>query len=193
MVPLRPLMLPPSAPGPADDDGTADATGSPALTSTALEALYQERILAHFRHPHGKGTLDTPDVVGTAHNLLCGEQVTVTVALDRTAAGTRVRDVRFSSDGCSISQASASMMTDLVRGLTPQEIGVLSTRLRAVVSGDVTAARDETLGPLVAMSALARVPARIACATLAWDALERAVGRQRPLANGEQDQVSGSR
>jgi nitrogen fixation NifU-like protein len=145
------------------------------VASGAIEALYQERILEHFRRPHGKGTLAAPDVIGTARNPLCGEDVTVTAILDHTTDGRLVREVRFMSDGCSITHASASMMTDLVRGRPPAAIEDLASRVRALVSGDPAAADDETLGPLVALSAIARVPARIACAMLPWDALVSAL------------------
>jgi nitrogen fixation protein NifU and related proteins len=146
--------------------------------SAALDTVYQERILEHFRHPQGKGVIASPDATATVRNPLCGEEVTVTIALDRTTDGDRVRDLRFQSDGCSITQASASMMTELARGRTPQEIDVLATRVRALVSGDPAAAHDDALGPAVALRAVARVPARIPCAMLAWDALARALARK---------------
>ena len=143
--------------------------------SAALDALYQEQILAHYRHPHGKGTLPAADATVTVRNPLCGEEATVTVVLDRTGSDVRVRDIRFSGDGCSISQASASMMTDLVRGRTASEIAALTDRFAALLRGDVTATPDETLGSLQAFATMSRVPARIPCALLAWKALAAAV------------------
>jgi nitrogen fixation protein NifU and related proteins len=143
--------------------------------SAALEALYQEQILAHYRHPHGKGTLPAADATVTVHNPLCGEEATVTVALDRTGPDARVRDIRFSGDGCSISQASASMMTDLVRGRTATEIATLTGQFAALLRGEPAALNDETLGPLQAFATLTRVPARIPCALLAWKALGTAL------------------
>ncbi len=150
-------------------------TATHSAGSAALEALYQEQILAHYRHPHGKGTLPTADATATVHNPLCGEEATVTVALDRTGPDVRVRDVGFSSDGCSISQASASMMTDLVRGRTAAEIATLTGRFAALLRGDAAATLDESLGPLQAFATMSRVPARIPCALLAWKALAAAV------------------
>ena len=140
-----------------------------------LEELYQEQILAHYRHPHGKGTLPAADATVTVRNPLCGEEATVTVALDRTGPDVRVQDIRFSGDGCSISQASASMMTDLVRGRTAPEIAALTTQFAALLRGDAAASRDEALGPLHAFETLSRVPARIPCALLAWKALGTAL------------------
>jgi nitrogen fixation NifU-like protein len=150
-------------------------TGSPLAGSAALDALYQEQILAHYRHPHGKGTLPAPDAMVTVRNPLCGEEATVTVALDRTGPDVRVQDIRFSGDGCSLSQASASMMTDLVRGRTAAEIAALTGRFAALLRGDTAATHDEGLGPLHAFATMSRVPARIPCALLAWKALAAAV------------------
>jgi nitrogen fixation NifU-like protein len=138
-----------------------------------VEALYQERILEHFRHPRGKGRLADFEATATARNPLCGEDVTVMATFDRTADGARVREVGFLSDGCSIAQASASMMTDAIRGRTPAEIAALAAAVRAAATGDPAAARDPSLGPLVALTSIARVPARLTCAMLAWDAMLR--------------------
>ncbi len=153
-----------------------DVTGhvAPGTERAAVEALYQDRILEHFRHPHGRGVLDQPDAEATVHNPLCGESVTVMVSLDRAGTDPRVREVRFHSDGCSITQASASMMTELTRGRTAAEIEGLAARLRAVVSGDPSA-DAEALGPAAAFSVIRRVPVRAACALLAWRALGEAL------------------
>jgi nitrogen fixation NifU-like protein len=157
---------------PSGPDDTRRAT--PATERLAVEALYQDRILEHFRHPHGRGVLDQPDAEATVHNPLCGESVTVMVSLDRAGTDPRVHEVRFHSDGCSITQASASMMTELVRGCSAAEIEGLAARLRAVVSGDPNA-DAAALGPAAAFSVIRRVPARAACALLAWRALGEAL------------------
>jgi nitrogen fixation NifU-like protein len=151
-------------------------TGSSVAGSAALDALYQEQILEHYRHPHGKGSLAAPDGTATMRNPLCGEEATVTVALDRTGPEVRVSDIRFTGDGCSISQASASMMTGMVRGLTAPEIASLTARFTQLLHGDAAATRDTLLGPLQAFATMSRVPARIPCALLAWKALASAIG-----------------
>lgn len=154
--------------------------------NASLDFAYQEQILEHFRHPHGKGVIESPDAAATVRNPLCGEEVTVTVAIDRSGDEIRLRDLRFQSDGCSITQASASMMTELARGRTADEIDDLSAHVRALVSGDPTAAHAATLGPAVALRMVARVPARIPCAMLAWDALARAMrSRREKVESGE--------
>ena len=167
--------MPPRPPSEPDEGSEAEEGAS----RPAFETLYQERILQHFRRPHGKGTLDHADAEGTVHNPLCGESVTVTLSFDRSAADIRLRDLRFQSDGCSIAQASASMMTDLVRGRTIAEIEDIAGRVSSVVAGDPDAAEDPTLGPAVALSVIRRVPARAACALLAWRALARGLDAGR--------------
>lgn len=169
-------MRPPPPSSRPEDGATPPSAAAPSAPA-ALEALYQEHILDRFRHPQGKGTIPCPDATGTASNPLCGEDVTVTVTLDRTGPEVRVGDLRFQSDGCSITQASASMMTELARHRTPEEIDALAAGIRALASGDPAAARDETLGPALALGAVARVPARLACAMLGWEALGKALGR----------------
>jgi nitrogen fixation NifU-like protein len=131
-----------------------------------------ELILTHYRRPHNRGTLDAPDGVATRLNPLCGEQLTVGVRL----VDGRVGDVRFDGESCSIGRASASMMTDLVRGLDVDAIAALTARVRALVDGDPVAAADPALGDLRALAAIARTPARAPCALLAWDALRDALG-----------------
>ncbi len=132
-----------------------------------LEALYQELILDHYRRPRHKGVLDAPDIAATAMNPLCGESITVAATLD----GDQLHDVRFTGQTCAIAQASASMMTDLVRGRTRAETEVLVARLAEMLRGDSTAARDPALGDLRALSGVARIPVRIPCALLPWRAL----------------------
>jgi nitrogen fixation NifU-like protein len=130
-----------------------------------------EVILAHHRRPHHRGTLDAPDGVATRHNPLCGETLTVAVTLD---AG-RLHEVVFDGESCSIGRASASMMTDLVVGRTPDEIPPLIARVQALVAGDPDAAADVTLGDLLALAEIRRTPARAACALLPWNALADAL------------------
>lgn len=145
-----------------------DAARSPAQ----LAALYQELILDHYRRPRNKGEIERPSTVGVARNPLCGDEVEVTVALD----GDRVTEARFKGRGCSISQASASMMTGLVRGRTLAEVAALRRRVAALLAGDATAAADPSLGDARALAGVARYPARHRCAEMGWEALAEALG-----------------
>jgi nitrogen fixation protein NifU and related proteins len=144
-------------------------------TSAEIGALYQEMILDHYRRPRNKGTLEKPDASVEMKNPLCGDEITLQVAFE----GDSVCDLRFSGRGCSISQASASMMTQLVKGKSPEEIDGIRKEFRDLMLGNA-AADESQLGSLRALSGVARFPARVKCALLAWNALESALaGRAR--------------
>ncbi len=136
--------------------------------SAEISALYQEMILDHYRRPRNKGTLERPDAVAQMRNPLCGDEIDLQV----TFAGDTVGDLRFSGRGCSISQASASMMTQIVKGKSAAEVDSIRNRFRDLVMGDSSAAGDSELGSLRALSGVSRFPARVKCALLAWNALE---------------------
>ncbi len=139
--------------------------------SAEVAALYQELILDHYRRPRNKGVLENADETVEMRNPLCGDEVDLHVSFD----GDSIRDVKFSGRGCSISQASASMMTQLIKGKGSAEIEALRTRFRDLVMGDAAAASDKSLGSLRALSGVSKFPARVKCALLAWNALETAI------------------
>jgi nitrogen fixation NifU-like protein len=143
-------------------------------TSAELGALYQEMILDHYRRPRNKGTLENADASVEMKNPLCGDEIGVQIAFD----GDTVSDVKFSGRGCSISQASASMMTQLVKGKCASEIDAIWKQFRALMLGDSSAAEDPQLGSLRSLSGVARFPARVKCALLAWNALETALAQR---------------
>jgi len=135
-----------------------------------LNALYQEVILKHYRHAPRRGDLDAPDAVVIMRNPTCGDDIVLQV---RAKDGV-IEDVRFKGQGCAISQASASMMSERLAGKTFEEAHALLERFRAMVHGDAEAAKDKQLGELRALSGVAKLPSRVKCAMLAWDALEEA-------------------
>lgn len=139
-------------------------------TPAELGALYQEMILDHYRRPRNKGTLENPDASVEMKNPLCGDEISLQVAFD----GDEISDVKFSGRGCSISQASASMMTQLLKGKTRAEVESIRKQFRGLMLGE-TSADDPQLGSLRALSGVARFPARVKCALLAWNALETAL------------------
>jgi nitrogen fixation NifU-like protein len=143
-------------------------------TSAKLEALYQELILDHYRRPRNKGRVETPDAEGGARNPLCGDELTVTLSIDDG----RVAEARFTGAGCSISQASASMMTELVRDRTVAEVLELRRSFGRLLSGDAAAAADPALGDARALAGVARFPTRHRCATMGWEALAEALRRR---------------
>jgi nitrogen fixation NifU-like protein len=140
-------------------------------TDARLSALYQEVILDHYRRPRNKGALEAPTSHATLRNPLCGDEVDVQVKMSEG----RVEDVRFGGQGCSISQASASMMTELVKGRTPEEVHALGERFAAMIRGEPGAASDAALGQARALSGVSRFPTRVRCAMIAWEAMARAV------------------
>ena len=142
----------------------------PSDRSAQIRALYQEMILDHYRRPRNKGEIENPDETIVMKNPLCGDEITIQVRYD----GDKVEEVGFVGRGCSISQASASMMTQLVKGKSASEIEDLGSRFRGMVMGDEAGASDTSLGSLRALSGVAKFPARVRCALLAWNALEEA-------------------
>jgi nitrogen fixation NifU-like protein len=133
-----------------------------------LQAVYQDIILDHYRRPRHRGRLPGAQASAAVRNPLCGDEIEIALALD----GDRVRDARFEGRGCSIAQASASMLTELIIGKTRDEIHELRERVRAMVTGGPV---EATLGDIMALSGVARFPARIPCALMAWDAMAQAL------------------
>jgi nitrogen fixation NifU-like protein len=135
-----------------------------------LSALYQEVILDHYRRPRNKGTLSRADAAVMMKNPLCGDEVEVQLVFD----GERVADVKFTGQGCSISQASTSIMTELVKGKSAEEVVALRNAFRAMVMGE--GAPDETvLGRAMVLSGVSKYPARVKCALLGWNAVEEGI------------------
>ena len=145
--------------------------------SAEISALYQELILDHYRRPRNKGELEGATTSIVMKNPLCGDEVALHVKFE----GDRVDDVRFSGRGCSISQASASMMTQLVKGKNADQIEQLRDTFRDMVMGTTSPDADEvvsTMGSLRALSGVCKFPARVKCALLAWNALESAMAER---------------
>ncbi|HSU17763.1 Fe-S cluster assembly sulfur transfer protein SufU [Longimicrobium sp.] len=138
--------------------------------SLPLDGIYQELILRHYRSPAHRGEMDAPDAVVMMRNPTCGDDI----VLQLRVSGGVIEDVRFKGQGCAISQASASMMSGLIAGKTFAEAEPLLARFRDMIHGDAEAARDKQLGDLRALSGVARLPRRVKCAMLPWDALEEA-------------------
>ena len=149
-----------------------------------LEDLYREIILDHYRSPRNRGELPTPPAVAAqGHNPLCGDEVTVFLQVDDGL----VSDVRVAGQGCSISQSSASMMTQAIKGHTVGEVRALVRRFKGMMSiedtsddGDGDGAAELSLGDLEALQGVVKFPVRIKCATLAWNTLLEALDQPQP-------------
>ena len=138
-----------------------------------LEDLYQEVILDHYKHPRCQGCFSHPDASCALFNPLCGDQIDLCVNLQ----GKTVCDVGFCGHGCSISQASASMMSDLCKGKSLEEIEKLAGLFKALMRGEKASDQAQELGDAVALEGVRRFSARIKCAMLAWEALEKCIAQ----------------
>lgn len=137
-----------------------------------VEDLYKEVILDHYKSPRNKRELPDAQVSSSKNNPLCGDEITV---LARLEDGT-VAEVAFLGSGCSISQASASMMTEAVKGKRVDEAQGLAAEFRGMMEGARDPDEDE-FGDLMALKGVVKYPVRIKCAVLAWDVLQDALSR----------------
>jgi len=139
-----------------------------------IDQLYQEIILDHYKHPHGRGLREPFE--GEAHhvNPTCGDEVTLRVATD----GSTFSDISYDGMGCSISQASASVLHELVQGRSASEAFAIQEAFVALMQGRGQVEPDEeVLGDGVAFAGVARYPARVKCALLPWMAFKDAAAR----------------
>jgi len=136
----------------------------------ALDELYKEVILDHYKNPRNKREIPDAALRYSKNNPLCGDEITVFVNEDD---GTIV-DVSFVGQGCSISQSSASMMTEAVAGKSRDEADERIGAFRGMMAGEVEADED-AFGELVALKGVVKYPVRVKCAVLAWDVLQEAL------------------
>jgi nitrogen fixation NifU-like protein len=143
-----------------------------------LDSLYQEIILDHYRHPHHKGLRDPFDAEVHHVNPTCGDEVTLRVKVDTADGRSVIEDVSYDSLGCSISQASASVMTDLVMGRSLEDATKAYDEFLALMqSKGETEPDEEVLEDAVAFAGVSKYPARIKCALLGWMAWKDATVR----------------
>jgi nitrogen fixation NifU-like protein len=136
-----------------------------------LTELYREVILDHNKHPRNFGRLDPHDAEAKGHNPLCGDQLTLTLRRE----GDRIEDLRFEGNGCAISMASASMMTEAVKGKQRTAASELASRVHALLTEQ--GASSDGLGKLAALSGVREFPARVKCASLCWHTLNAALAQ----------------
>ena len=146
--------------------------------SQELDALYQEIILDHYKNPHHKGLRDPFEAEVHHVNPSCGDEVTLRVHLADGPRGQVVSDVSYDSVGCSISQASASVLTDLVIGRTVEEALAIHAEFQELMQGRGTVTPDEdVLEDGIAFAGVAKFPARVKCALLSWMAWKDATAQ----------------
>ena len=137
-----------------------------------LRDLYQEVILDHNRRPRNWGAIEQPDRQADGYNPLCGDKLKLTVKME----GERIADLKFEGSGCAISKASASLMTDLVKGKSKAEAEGLVDKLQSVVTTPIEQPVDDSaLGKVAVLSGVREFPMRVKCATLAWHTLRAAL------------------
>lgn len=136
--------------------------------SAELDELYQSIILDHNRRPKNFRAIENASAMAEGLNPLCGDHLKVWVKLE----GDRLTDVSFQGQGCAISKASASMMTQVVKGRTRAEAEKLFDDVHALVTGHPTGA---DVGPLKALAGVSKFPLRVKCASLAWHAMKSAL------------------
>ena len=135
-----------------------------------LDDIYKEVILDHYKNPRNKREMPEASLTCSRNNPLCGDEITVFVH----AEDGKVHEVSFVGQGCSISQSSASMMTEAVAGKHVEDVRKLIAGFRSMMAGELDPSEDE-FGDLVALRGVVKYPIRIKCAVLAWDVLQEAL------------------
>ncbi len=144
-----------------------------------LRDLYQEVVFDHNRNPRNFRVIEDADRTIEGFNPLCGDRITLYLKLD----GDKIVDVAFQGQGCAISTASASLMTEIIKGKTVQEAEKLFEAFHKIVTGEDGDLKLEALGKLAVLAGVKQYPSRIKCATLPWHSLEAAL-------KGEESAVS---
>lgn len=139
-----------------------------------LKDLYRDVIVDHNRNPRNFGRLDPADAHADGHNPLCGDRLSLYVNLD----GDRIREVKFDGSGCAISVASASLLTEAVKGKSRGEVKALFEDMHTLLTRHDANVDPVPLGKLAALSGVREFPARVKCASLCWHTLNAALDRQ---------------
>ena len=150
----------------------------------ALDDIYKEVILDHYKNPRNKRELPDAELSCTRNNPLCGDEITVLAHVEDG----KVIEVAFQGAGCSISQSSASMMTEAAAGSTVEDALELAADFRGMMAGEVEP-DEERFGDLVALKGVVKYPIRIKCAVLAWDVLQDALSGAGEATGSEQHSV----
>ena len=136
-----------------------------------LKDLYRDVIVDHNRNPRNFGKLEPADAKADGHNPLCGDRLTIYADLD----GDRIRQVKFEGSGCAISVASASLLTEAVRGKSVAEFEQLFEQVHSLLTDHESTVDTASLGKLAALSGVREFPSRVKCASLCWHTLRAAL------------------
>ncbi len=142
-----------------------------------LDDLYQDIILDHYKRPRNRGAVEHADLHGEGFNPFCGDEVVLTLGLDE---GGRIGAVGVEGQGCSISQASASMLSDHLKGKTLDEAEAMVQTFKGVMQGEaLTEEQEDELGEIASLQGVRQFPIRIKCALLGWTTLQDAIAEYR--------------
>jgi nitrogen fixation NifU-like protein len=139
-----------------------------------LDQLYRQVIMDHYKSPRNRGELDDGALTVTLNNPTCGDRIQIQMVVEDE----KIKEAKFVGEGCSISLASASMMTEAVKGLSVEKALELSSIFSQMMLGEDYEEDDFDLGDIEALQGVSKFPARIKCATLAWKAMEKGVGKE---------------
>ena len=156
----------------SEADSPKPAAGIDRSIPSSLSSLFQEVIIDHYRRPRNKGALADATHTVTMNNPLCGDVIELALIVQ----GDRIEEARFEGRGCSISQASASMMTQRLKGKKLGEARSLCAKFTRLLHGESGLERDEQLGDLRALSGVSKFPVRIKCALLGFNCLDELIG-----------------
>ncbi len=140
-----------------------------------LDDLYQDILMDHYRNPRNKGKMHDADLEVHAKNPFCGDEVELDIKWD----GDRIADIHFVGQGCVISQASVSLLTDHVKGKSLDEIDAVIDEFSAMIKGELEKIDEEKLDELCALQGVSKFPTRIKCALLAWNTLKKVVHEKK--------------
>ncbi|MFC7394323.1 Fe-S cluster assembly sulfur transfer protein SufU [Scopulibacillus cellulosilyticus] len=141
-----------------------------------LDQLYRQVIMDHYKNPRNRGEMDQENkLVVNMNNPTCGDRIQLQLQVEDE----KITDAKFTGEGCSISQSSASMMTDAIKGLPVKDALHMSEIFSDMVQGKDYDEEDLELGDVEALQGVCKFPARIKCATLAWKAMEKALNEQK--------------
>jgi nitrogen fixation NifU-like protein len=141
------------------------------METPQLSSLYQQLILEHYRNPRNKAELEEKTVEIHMANPVCGDEIRLQLRIEDD----HIAEAKFVGQGCSISQATISMMTAKLQGASLSDADALAERFTALMHGDAEAAKDRTLGDLRALQGVSKFPVRIKCALIGFDALQEAL------------------
>jgi len=142
-----------------------------------LTSLYQQLILDHYRKPRNRGKLENGTVEVHMRNPACGDEIRLQLKVEDDT----IRELRFLGDGCSISQASVSMMTSILKDRSLDDAISVARRFTEMMHGDAEAGKDRTLKDLRALQGVSKFPIRVKCALLGFEALQEAIRQSRPV------------